>query len=124
GAGDREPRLAAHPRAVSVDERLAVERHGAPRDLDPGGAVLAEGVAHPLARLEQSRVDPGVGIYRHRATRAVARGDEAEPAALLPVGEVLLPVAGPEPLPLGRTPHLPQLPGPCPRSVVLACPHA
>src|SRR5213078_2825936 len=48
GPGDRERRLAAHRGAVAVDQRPVVERDRAPRDLEPGVAMLGERVAEPL----------------------------------------------------------------------------
>ena len=52
-----------------------------------------ERVAHALALLEQRGVEVDVAVDGHRAVAAVARADEAQPAALLGVGERLLLVA-------------------------------
>src|SRR6266849_346513 len=79
--------------AVPVPQGLAVERHGAARDLHPRVTLGAEFVNHLLLALEQHRVEAHVLMEGHDRGASSGAGNQAERAPLVRVGDRLLLVA-------------------------------
>jgi len=73
-----------------------------------------------LGAVEQPGIHARIGVDGHRAVRAVGRGHQPQPAALLPLRKALLLVAGLDAALLGQDPDLQEVGGPVLGMVELA----
>src|SRR5258706_9712460 len=109
---------------VARREALAVDADGAARDMHVRHAAGAELVARLLRAVEQAGIDARVLVHAHRALGAVGRGDEAQAAALVRGGEMLLLVLRRDAARLRLDPHLQEVRGAALVVVGLAVLHA
>jgi hypothetical protein len=123
GAGDGDG-LALDGGAVAGRQLVAVDLDLAAGDVDPGAAAGGQLVGGALAGGEQAGVHGGVLVDGHAAVAAVARGDQAQAAAALGVGEPLLLVARTQAALLGQDPDLQQVQRLGARRIDLAVGHA
>src|SRR2546428_536556 len=123
-ADEAERGLRADGGAVTLPEGLAVERHGAARDLHPSVALGVELMNHLLVALEQHGVETDILLDGHGRAASPGPGDQAQRALLVQVGDRLLLVARLRAAPLRDDPDLEEMNELGLRGIELAVGHA
>src|SRR5262245_58139999 len=89
-AGGEVERARIGLQSVAGSDTLAIHRNGAARHMDVRFATGLQFSASVLGAVEEPGVDASILVDAHRAIGAVGGGDEAELAALLGDGKLLL----------------------------------
>ena len=109
---------------MSFSEQLAVHADLAAGDMHVGAPSRRQRELCALRTVEATRVHACVLVDPHRTVGAVRRGDQAQPAALVRVGEMLLLVARVDAAHVRLDPDLQEVHGLALRPVELAVQHA